>query len=101
LERKLQSEIIKYLKSKGAYVIKTRPQPGTPSGCPDIIALYRGRYTALEVKADEKSPNRPGQLETLLLLSEHNDFVYRVHPDNWPDVRAELENKFFQSAYGQ
>ena len=95
MERKLQTTIIKWLKSKGAYVIKTRPGMGTPAGCPDIIALYRWKHADIEVKSSATAPYQPGQEPTLNFLRRGNKFVYTAHPDNWPEIQAELEHDFF------
>lgn len=91
MEAKLQSQIIKWLKSKGCYVIKTQPGPGTPVGCPDILALLDGGgWFALEVKEAEKSKFQPLQKET---ISKLNDMYYStvVYPENWNDIKKQLE----------
>lgn len=95
MEAKLQTKIIKFLKDKGAYVIKTKPQPGTPVGCPDIIFLYEGSWGAIEVKASERAPYRQGQEATLGRFMEWTPFVYTAHPDNWDQIRLELLYRFF------
>jgi hypothetical protein len=95
VESKLQAEIIKWLKQKGAYVIKNRAAPGVPVGCPDIIFLYDTVWGAIEVKASAKSPYQPGQQLTLDRLSTLSNHVYAVHPDNWHYTQSELLNSFF------
>lgn len=96
MEKRLQTKIIKFLKDGGCYVIKTKPQPGTPVGCPDIIALNPrvGTWAAIEVKADAKSGFQPGQEATLDFLRRGCEFVYVVHPENWPAVRQEMTDEF-------
>jgi hypothetical protein len=94
-EGKLQSKIIRWLKDQGAYVIKTRPGPGTPVGCPDIVFLYRTQWGVIEVKGDAKSSWQPGQKETLDFLYGMNPFVFRAYPDNWPDIQNRLLTRFF------
>ncbi len=89
-EVKLQTDIIKYLKKKGCYVIKTKPGTGTPTGCPDIIFLFEGFWGAIEVKASAKAPYQPLQKETLEKLNSWS-FAKSVYPDNWDDVKSELE----------
>lgn len=88
-ESKLQSEIIKYLKQKGCYVIKSRPGPGTPTGCPDIIFMLEGFWGAIEVKAGPSSRYQPLQKETLTLMNEWS-WAKRVDTSNWLAVKAEL-----------
>jgi Holliday junction resolvase len=95
MEAKLQTTIIKFLKAEGAYVIKTKPQPGTPVGCPDIIFLFEGAWGAIEVKASKSSPWQPGQELTLKKLGNWSPFVYKAYPDNWLEIKADLLRRFF------
>ena len=95
METKLQTDIIRWLKSKGAYVIKPRGGPGIPVGCPDIIFLFEGAWAAIEVKASAKAPFRLGQQPTLKKLKEWCPFVYVAYPENWPIIRSELTGRFF------
>jgi Holliday junction resolvase len=95
MERKLQSEIIKWLKSQGAYVIKPRSGPGVPVGCPDIICLYKNRWCVIEVKADEHAKMQPGQQSTLDFLGRDNAYVYKVWPEKWPLIQTHLLTGFF------
>lgn len=90
IESKLQSEVVKYLRSKSCYVIKTKPGVGTPTGCPDIIFMFEGYWGAIEVKASAKAPYQPLQKETLIKLNAWS-FARRVDPTNWFNVREELE----------
>jgi len=90
MEGKIQAKLIKFLKKRGCYVIKTKPGPGTPVGCPDIIALYEGLWIAIEVKARKNSPYQPLQKETLDKLSAWS-LVYVVHEENYDEVIIELE----------
>ena len=69
-EKKLQSEIIKWLKSQGAYVIKHSAVVGVPTGCPDLSAYYDGAVIFIEVKSSPKAPFQPLQKETLAKLKD-------------------------------
>lgn len=91
-EAKLQADIRKYLKGKGCYVLKTRPdaRASTPTGCPDIIFLLEGFWGAIEVKKDPSEPYRPLQKETLEKFDAWS-WARRVDPTTWPDVKDELE----------
>lgn len=90
MEAKTQQRLIKYLKWKGCYVIKTKPGPGTPVGCPDVIALFEGWWGAFEVKGSAKSPFKPLQKETLDMLDQWST-VWVVHPGNIDKVILQLE----------
>lgn len=89
MEAKTQKKLIQYLKRKGCYVIKTKPGPGTPVGCPDVIALYEGWWGAFEIKADAKSRFTPLQKDT---IKKFNDWsmAWIVHSENIDDVISEL-----------
>ena len=89
-EATLQTKIIKYLKAKGAYVIKTGGL-GTPDGCPDVIGLLDGGgWVALEVKASKTAKFQPLQKATIEKLDKM--FYSRaVWPENWDDIKKELE----------
>ena len=47
-EQQYQSKIVKYLESRGAYVIKV--VAASKKGVPDVIACYKGQFIAIEVK---------------------------------------------------
>lgn len=92
IESRLQAKIRAYLRSKGCYVIKTRPdaRASTPKGCPDIFFFKEGFWGAIEVKKDPKAPYKVLQKETLEKLDNWS-WAKRVDPTNWPEIQAELE----------
>lgn len=47
-EQQIQTNILKYLKSIGAYAVKTIVS--SKSGTPDILCCYQGKFLAIEVK---------------------------------------------------
>jgi Holliday junction resolvase len=89
-ESKLQSEIIKFLRKKGCYVIKTKPGAGVPMGCPDIIFMLEGFWGGIEVKATAKSIFQPLQKETIHKMNTWS-YARVTHTGNWEEVRSELE----------
>lgn len=90
MESKLQSEIIKWLKSKGCYVIKLQSGPGVPQGSPDILALKEGAWLAVEVKASRRSKYQPLQKERLEKLDGWS-WAKAVFPENWVEIKSELD----------
>lgn len=94
MESKLQSDIIRWLRDVGCYVIKTRPGPGMPVGCPDVIALYKDKWMAIEVKAKPKASFQPGQQMTIQRLLAGNIFVYVANPENWSIIKQEIIDGF-------
>jgi len=89
-EAKLQSEIIKWLKKKGCYVIKHNAGAGVPMGCPDLSFYLEGCYGFIEVKASKTAKYQPLQKETLTKLDDWS-WAKRVDPSNWDEIKAELE----------
>ena len=66
-EQAIQSDILKYLKSVGAYTIKV--SAATKAGIPDIICCYKGRFIALEVKRPEAKTNvSPLQVANITMI---------------------------------
>lgn len=90
MEAKTQSKLIQYLKTKGFYVIKTRPGPGVPIGCPDVLAFKEGFWCAFEVKASKTSKFRPRQKET---VEKFNDWSYArvVYESNLAEIKKEVD----------
>ncbi len=75
-EADIQRQIIQYLELRGALVnrinsgaIKTEHGSyvrfNSQPGCSDILACYRGRFVAVEVKRDSKTKPRQEQIDYL------------------------------------
>lgn len=62
-EQLVQTKIKKYLESKGAYVVKV--VKATKAGVPDLIACYKGKFLAIEVKTNKT-------LASLTKLQQYN-----------------------------
>jgi len=90
IEAKLQSEIVKWLRHKGCYVIKTKPGVGVPVGCPDILFMIEGFWGGIETKRSKSAPFQPLQKETLKKLDAWS-WAKRVDPSNWDIIKEELE----------
>jgi len=52
-ERDIQKKIVKFLVSKGAYVVKQHGSMYTRAGIPDLLICHKGRFLAIEVKRAE------------------------------------------------
>ena len=91
-EKKVQQKLIKYLKKKGCYVIKTQVDGRglVPVGCPDVIALYEGWWGAFECKGSAKAKFQSLQEVTIEKLNNWS-IAMVVHPDNIDDVISQLE----------
>ena len=63
-EQAYQKKITKLLEDKGAYVVKVIV--GNKKGIPDIIACYKGKFLAIEVKTP-RTMNNVSPLQTFNL----------------------------------
>ena len=55
MERSIQTNIIRALRQRGAYVVNIKGGDGIDAGTPDLIACYQGWFVALEVKQPKKT----------------------------------------------
>lgn len=88
MEKHLQSEIIKYLQSKGAYVLKN--DATYRQGVPDLAFWHPDLQGFIEVKANAKSPFQPLQLKTIEKLKNMSIFCEVIHSENWLDWRVKF-----------
>ena len=56
-EKIFENKIKSYLKSIGAYFIKTHGDRFSRIGTPDIIACINGKFVAVEVKGEKGKPS--------------------------------------------
>lgn len=89
-EAKLQSEIIKWLRSRKCFVMKCGGG-GVPAGTADIFFCIEGFYGFIEVKKSKTAKFQPLQPEFLDKIAKWS-WSRAVYPENWDEVRAELEN---------
>ena len=54
-EQNYQSKIVKQLEARGAYVVKV--VAASKKGVPDILACYKGKFIAIEVKTPTSRSN--------------------------------------------
>lgn len=90
MEKKVQTKILQCLRRNKFYVIKTRPGPGTPTGCPDILFFKEGFWGAIEVKAYEDSYYQVGQELTLAKLNDWS-WARTAHSSNVQQIIAEID----------
>lgn len=88
-EKKLQSEIIRFLQSRGAYVLKN--DATYRQGVPDLSFWHPDLSGMIEVKAYENSPYQPLQHRTIQKLDAMGIFVCVIYRDNWVHWQANFE----------
>lgn len=89
MEKQCQDKIIKVLKAKKCFVLKTKPGLGTPVGTPDILFFLEGFWGAIEVKASAKAPFQPLQKERIEQFNEWS-WARVVYPENLSEILDEL-----------
>lgn len=87
-EKKLQSEIIKFLKDNHAYVLKN--DANYRQGVPDLSFWHTELSGFIEVKDHEDSPFQPLQELTIAMLKNMGVFCIVIHNENWDEWKARL-----------
>lgn len=92
LEKDLQAQIIKWLRSQHCVVLKYQQNATTRAGVPDIFFVKEQFWGAIEVKKTKSSPFRPGQRAMVDKLDSWSwaKVVWGGKNSNWPEVRGEL-----------
>jgi len=88
-ESQFQAIVIKWLRSKGFWVMKCQVPPA-PTGTADVFFCYEGFYGWLECKQSKTSKFQPLQKE---FITKMNDWSWAkvVYPSNWEEIKYELE----------
>lgn len=90
-ENEYQETLIKKIKNllPGCTVLKN--DPNYIQGIPDLTVLYQGRGGMLEVKASEKSRERPNQRYFVDLFNKSETFASFIYPENEEEVLRALQ----------
>lgn len=93
LERQFQGELIKEIKDifPGSIVLKN--DSSYIQGIPDLLILYKNKWSALEVKRSATASHRPNQ-EYYVGLMDKMSFSRFICPENKDEVLNELQNYF-------
>ena len=95
-EKSFENKIKSYLKSIGAYFIKTHGDRFSKVGTPDIIACVNGKFVALEVKATTGKPSElqlyhlkqidlAGGFGAIIVPTEGVDKIEKYIIENYPE----------------
>lgn len=90
LESEYQATLIKKINEllPGCLVVKN--DPNYMQGIPDLTVFYRTRWALLEVKASEKSKERPNQRYYIEKWAEMT-FCSFIYPENEEEVLDALQ----------
>ena len=91
-EKNFENKIKAYLKSIGAYFIKTHGDRFSKVGTPDIIACIKGKFVAIEVKAENGKPSEL-QLYHIQQINNAGGYGVILYPKDFEQFKQDL-NKF-------
>ena len=89
LESKYQAALIKKIEHRLPGCLITMNDANHRQGLPDLTIFYKERWAWLEVKASEKSRERPNQRHYIETCTSFSAFIF---PENEEAVLMELED---------
>ena len=90
-EKVFENKIKSYLKSIGAYFIKTHGDRFSRVGTPDIIACVNGHFVAVEVKADKGKPSDL-QLHHIQQINNAGGYAVILYPKDFERFKKDVQN---------
>ena len=95
-EKNFENKIKSYLKSIGAYFIKTHGDRFSRVGTPDIIACINGHFVAVEVKSENGKPSElqlhhlkqidlSGGFSAIIVPTEGVERIEKYIIENYPE----------------
>ena len=84
-EKKVKNEVVKVLKTFGAYYFYPVTGGYGASGVPDIVGCYKGRFFAIECKAG-KGTTTALQERNIAQIIAQGGLAIVVNENNIPDV---------------
>ena len=90
-EKIYENKIKAYLKSIGAYFIKTHGDRFSRVGTPDIIACVNGYFVAVEVKAENGKPSDL-QLYHIEQIKKAGGYGIILYPKDFEKFKKDVEN---------
>ena len=90
-EKAFENKIKAYLKSIGAYFIKTHGDRFSRVGTPDIIACVNGHFVAVEVKAENGKPSEL-QMYHIEQINKAGGYGVILYPKGFEGFKKICEN---------
>ena len=90
-EKIYENKIKSYLKSIGAYFIKTHGDRFSKVGTPDILACVNGHFVAVEVKAENGKPSEL-QLYHIEQIQKAGGYAIILYPKDFEKFKKDVEN---------
>ena len=89
-EKLFENKIKTYLKSIGAYFIKTHGDRFSKIGTPDILACVNGHFVGIEVKAENGKPSEL-QLYHIEQIQRAGGIGYILYPKGFDSFKRDME----------
>lgn len=89
-EKIFERRVRKYLDSIGAWHIKVWGNAFQRSGVPDIIGCIKGKFFALEIKAEKGHPSEL-QLYEIRKIKESGGYARLLYPKEFESFKKEFE----------
>ena len=90
-EKNFENKIKTYLKSIGAYFIKTHGDRFSKVGTPDILACVNGKFVAVEVKGEKGKPSDL-QLYHIEQIQKAGGYGIILYPKDFEKFKKDVEN---------
>lgn len=88
-EKNFENKIKAYLKSVGAYFIKTHGDRFSRIGTPDIIACVNGKFVAVEVKATNGKPSDL-QIHHIKQINDAGGYGVILYPKDFENFKKSI-----------
>ena len=93
LENKFQANLIKKLKQEFPGCIVMKNDASYIQGIPDLLVLYKDKWTSLECKKTANARHRPNQ-DYYVEQMDNMSFSRFIFPENEQEVLDELRHRF-------
>lgn len=90
-ENEYQAELIKRIEERFPNCLILKNDPNYMQGIPDLTIFHGPRYGFLEVKASEKSKERPNQRYYIAEIVKQGGFAAFIYPENETEVLDALQ----------
>lgn len=90
-EKKFENKIKETLHKRGAWKVKFFANSYTPSGIPDVLACYRGRFLGIEVKGGSSYGLTDLQKYNLKNIRRAGGIGICVYPSGWEQFLEMLD----------
>lgn len=88
-EKQFETQLRKYIESIGGYVIKQFGCRYTKAGLCDLTCCIKGKFVAIEVKAEKGKPSAK-QLEQIELVKRSGGIAFVAYPQDFEMIQQLL-----------